>query len=335
MNCKTLLLFLLLLVASFESFGQKNAAAKMPKMMFGDTSRIGIPFAKDPHVIKFQGRYLMYYSIPAYLDQSNPIPGWGVGIAESKDLYKWNKVAEITPASEYEKKGLAAPAALVVNGQVHLFYQTYGNGKKDAICHAVSSDGLQFPRAPSNPIFSPTGDWNCGRAIDAEVFPFKDKYLLYFATRDVDYKIQMQGVASAPLTGSFDRNQWTQQCTESILKPEFPWEGNCIEGASIIEKNGFLYMFYAGAYNNDPQQIGVAKSSDGLKWERLSNKPFLTNGDPGSWNYSESGHPHIFQDDNGKTYLFFQGNNNRGKNWYISNIEVKWNAQGPYLKKQR
>ena len=94
-------------------------------------------------------------------------------------------------------------------------------------------------------------------------------------------------------------------------------------------------MFYAGAYNNDPQQIGVAKSSDGLKWERLSNKPFLTNGDPGSWNYSESGHPHIFQDDNGKTYLFFQGNNNRGKNWYISNIEVKWNAQGPYLKKQR
>ena len=333
MNFKTLLLLILLPCLSFESFGQKKAAAKMPKMMFGDTSRIGIPFAKDPHVIKFQGRYLMYYSIPAHLDKSNPIQGWGVGIAESKDLHNWRKVGEVTPASEYEKQGLAAPAALVVNGQVHLFYQTYGNGKKDAICHAVSSDGLQFTRDPSNPIFSPTGDWNCGRAIDAEVFPFKDKYLLYFATRDVDYKIQMQGVASAPLTGSFDRDQWTQQCTASILKPELPWEGNCIEGASIIQKNGLLYMFYAGAYNNDPQQIGVAKSSDGLKWERLSNKPFLTNGDPGTWNSSESGHPHIFQDENGKTYLFFQGNNNKGKNWYISNVEVKWNDQGPYLKK--
>lgn len=335
MNYKFLLLLLLLPYLSIESFGQKKAATKTPKMMFGDTSRIGIPFAKDPHVIQFQGRYLMYYSIPAYLDKSNPIPGWGVGIAESKDLNKWRKVGEVTPASEYEKKGLAAPAALVVNGKVHLFYQTYGNGKKDAICHAISSDGLQFTRDPSNPIFSPTGDWNCGRAIDAEVFPFKDKYLLYFATRDVDYKIQMQGVASAPLTGSFDRDQWTQQCTASILKPELPWEGNCIEGASIIQKNGLLYMFYAGAYNNDPQQIGVAKSSDGIKWERLSNKPFLTNGDPGTWNSSESGHPHIFQDDNGRTYLFFQGNNNKGKNWYISNVEVKWNDQGPYLKKQR
>lgn len=334
MHYKTFFFFLLLLAVTVQSFGQKNTTAKLPKMYFGDTSRIGIPFAKDPHVIKFQGRYLMYYSIPAYLDKANPIQGWGVGIAESKNLRDWHKVGEVTPASEYEKKGLAAPAALVVNGQVHLFYQTYGNGKNDAICHAVSSDGLQFTRNASNPIFHPTGDWNCGRAIDAEVFPFKDKYLLYFATRDPEYKIQMQGVASAPLPGNFDRDQWTQQCTESILKPELPWEGNCIEGASIIEKNGYLYMFYAGAYNNDPQQIGVAKSSDGLKWERLSNKPFLTNGDPGTWNYSESGHPHIFQDDNGKTYLFFQGNNNRGKNWYISNVEVKWNEQGPYLKKQ-
>ncbi len=54
MNCKALLLFLLLLVASVETFGQKNAVPKTPKMMFGDTSRIGIPFAKDPHVIKFR-----------------------------------------------------------------------------------------------------------------------------------------------------------------------------------------------------------------------------------------------------------------------------------------
>lgn len=32
-------------------------------MMFGDTSRLGRPFSKDPHVITFKGKYLMYYSI--------------------------------------------------------------------------------------------------------------------------------------------------------------------------------------------------------------------------------------------------------------------------------
>jgi len=324
---------LVIFVSSFVLLGQNQFAPDKPKMMYGDSTRIGVPFAKDPYVIKFEGRYLMYYSIPVHKDKSNPVQGWGLGIAESKDLFNWKRIGEIAPAGDYEKKGLAAPCALVIDGKINLFYQTYGNGKNDAICHAVSSDGIRFKRNSTNPIFHPTGSWNCGRAIDAEVFRFKDKYLLFFATRDSAFKIQIQGVASAPANTNFNRNQWTQLTDYPILKPEYPWEGSCIEAASVIQQGDLLYMFYAGAYNNNPQQIGVAKSSDGIKWEKLSNKPFLTNGDPGEWNYSESGHPQIFKDRDGKTYLFFQGNNDNGKTWFISNMEVKWNEKGPYLEK--
>jgi hypothetical protein len=92
-------------------------------------------------------------------------------------------------------------------------------------------------------------------------------------------------------------------------------------------------MFYAGAYNNYPQQIGLAKSSDGINWDRVTNEPFLKNGAPGEWNYSESGHPHLFKDEDGKTYLFFQGNNDNGKTWYISKIEIRWNKKRPYIAK--
>ena len=56
-------------------------------MMFGDTSRTGVPFAKDPHVVNFGGRYLLYFSIPPYKDQ--PGSGWNIGIAESRDLVNW------------------------------------------------------------------------------------------------------------------------------------------------------------------------------------------------------------------------------------------------------
>lgn len=330
---KFLLLFVGVLFVLFSTKGQRTVRTNHPKMMFGDTSRIGVPFAKDPFVIQFQGKYLMYYSIPPYKDKTNPVQGWGLGIAESKDLNSWKKIGEVTPDGEYEKKGLAAPCAIIKDNQVHLFYQTYGNGPKDAICHAVSTDGIHFSRNATNPVFHPTGDWNCGRAIDAEVFKFRGKYFLYFATRDPDYKIQIQGVASAPENTNFNRDQWTQLTDAPILKPQYPWEGACIEAAALVQQGDLLYMFYAGAYNNNPQQIGVAKSSDGVKWERLSNKPFLTNGDPGEWNYSESGHPHLFKDANGRTYLFYQGNNDNGKSWYISNIEVKWNKKGPFLKK--
>lgn len=318
--------FLLLACLFLSVFG----FAQQSRMMYGDASRIGVPFSKDPHVVNFQGRYLMYYTLPPNKEAVSP--GTLIGIAESKDLVNWTKVGELTPGASYEKNGLCAPGALVRDGKVHLFYQTYGNGPKDAICHAVSTDGIHFDRNPTNPIFHPTGDWNCGRAIDAEVCEFNGQYFLYFATRDKDFKIQMQGVATAPAGTNFNREDWTQACDKPILYPEYPWEGECIEGASIARKGDKLYMFYAGAYNNAPQQVGVAVSEDGINWTRMSDEPFLRNGKPGEWNSSESGHPHIFTDLDERTYLFYQGNNDHGKTWYLTNVEVLWKDGKPYMK---
>ena len=92
-----------------------------------------------------------------------------------------------------------------------------------------------------------------------------------------------------------------------------------------------LYMFYAGAYNNNPLQIGCAVSNDGIRWTRLSDSPLLPNGEPGAWNKSESGHPGVFVDDDGSMYLFFQGNNDMGKSWHLSKMRIEWEEAGPYL----
>jgi len=330
LNRRTLLVF----IFHFSFFTFLVAQSVTPRMMYGDTSRIGAPFAKDPHVIKFKGRYLMYYSIPGKKDASTWV-GWGIGVAESKNLHDWTKVGEINPLKDvdYEQKGICAPSAIVIKGKVHLFYQTYGNREKDAICHAVSSDGItDFVRNKTNPIFKATGDWNCGRAIDAEIFKYNGKFFLFFATRDPQFRQQIMGVATAPGNTNFNRESWTQISNKRLLELEYPWEGNCTEGASIIKRNGKLYMFYAANYNNAPQQIGVAESADGFTWKKCFDKPFLANGKKGEWNSSESGHPHIF--DNGKTsYLFYQGNKDNGKTWLISNIEVIWDKSGPKLKK--
>lgn len=297
-------------------------------MLFADTTRTGWPFSKDPHVIPFHGKYLMYYSVPP---KGNS--GWGIGIAESTDLTQWKPIGSLSPAADYEAKGLCAPGALVRNDTIHLFYQTYGNDKKDAICHAWSVDGVNFTRNATNPIFAPkAGDWNCGRAIDAEVIFAKGKYFLYYATRTPDYVKQIVGVATAPAGTNFNRETWTEACDRAILVPEWPWEETCIEAPSVVEMNGTLYMFYAGAYNNRPQQIGLATSTDGIHWRKVSNKPFLANGDPEAWNYCESGHPHIFKDKDGQTYLFYQGNEDFGRTWFLSQRKIIWRDGFPQLK---
>jgi predicted GH43/DUF377 family glycosyl hydrolase len=319
---------------AWPSGAVENEATKPARMMYGDADRTGQPFSKDPQVVRFGERYLMYYSVRPHAPEKNhPVKGWGIGIAESRDLTQWKKAGEIVPEAEYERNGLCAPGALVREGRVHLFYQTYGNGPRDAICHAVSEDGICFVRNETNPIFRPHGDWNNGRAIDAEVIRHGGTYLLYFATRDPAGKIQMQGVATAPENTAFKRDDWTLAVDAPILMPELPWEGDCVEGASVIHRNGRLFMFYAGNYNNRPQQVGVAVSDDGVKWKRLRDEPFLPHGQPGEWNSSESGHPHVFDDADGRTYLFFQGNNDGGKTWFISQVEIGWTKDGPFLKR--
>ena len=314
------LLTLLLLVSSYSSAYE---------FIYGDDSRTGTLFAKDPVVVFHGGRYLMYYSIPPH--NSRAWEGWNIGVAESRDLKDWHKVGEITPQAEYEAKGLCAPGAIVRNDTIHLFYQTYGGGRTDAICHAWSLDGLTFIRDLTNPIFRPTGEWNCGRAIDAEVVAFKGKYFLYFATRDPQFERQLLGVATAPIGTDFRRSDWTLAKDAPILQPELSWEGKCCEGATVIEHKRKLYMFYAADYNNCPQQIGLAVSKDGINWERCSDQPFLKNGLPGDWNESESGHPCVYQDRQGQTHLFYQGNNSKGRHWLLTSVPLKWTKKGPQV----
>ncbi len=294
-------------------------------MHFGDNERRE-NWAKDPAVINFNGRYYMYYSIAP----SEKNPCLGIGIAESHDLVNWKYIKEADIQCKAHPKGYGAPAALVKDGRVYLFYQSYGMQKSDSICLASSDNGLDFTAEDSNPIFSPPEcDWSCGRAIDADIIFFRGKYYLYAATRDPDFQIQKLVVAVSD--GGFSASNWKLGYNGSILEPELDWEQKCIEAPATLEHNGKIYMFYAGAYNNCPQQIGCATSTDGIHFTRMFDDPLLPCGAPGEWNSCESGHPYAFTDDDGQQYLFFQGNNDMGLHWYLSVKKIIWNGDIPVL----
>ena len=147
------------LVSAVGSEPASNAPA--PRMLYGDASRHGRPFAKDPSVIRFGGRYLVYDSMAPSTNRSLP-KGWAIGIAESRDLVHWEKTGEILPEQDCEKNGIVNGRIILLDGRLHLFYNTYGNGAGDALCHATSKDGIRFDRDPTNPVWHPTGGWNNG-----------------------------------------------------------------------------------------------------------------------------------------------------------------------------
>lgn len=291
------------------------------------TSRLGgREFAKDPAVVRLEETYYLYYSV--FFGEV-----LGIGIAVSSDLENWSEQGRFPVTQECEKTGIGAPGAIVRDGRIHLFYQTYGTGERDSICHAWSDDGLQFIKDASNPVYHPSADWCCGRAIDADVCYFRNRWYLYIATRDHERNIQKIGAAYAEADSDFSRGSWKQVCRRAVLSPEMKWEQKCIEAPACVEYEGKLYLFYGGAYNCSPQQIGCAVSEDGVSFEKVSTEPVLPNGAPGSWNADESGHPFVFQDRDGKIYLFYQGFD--GETWRISKTRVSFRDGIPFFPELR
>ena len=310
---------------------------QMPQLMrFGDTAQRDEtrPFAKDPTVIRHNGRYLMYYSA-CYDPENHPqkLPNgkkryWWGAVAESTDLVNWKRIGDIEPTGAPEfTEACVAPCVKKIDGKIHMFFQgkAKGGNKNNAIWHATSEDGINFTLNGSEPVFRPDNKWALDRAIDAEVYRVGDKFILMYATRDPQGKIQMLGMASAPYGSSYGKETWTEITIDKpFFRPEREWEMSCIEAATVIERKGIWYMFYAGAYNHERQQIGVAWSADGINYTRLQDTPVLPHGPTGSWNAWESGHPGVFEDDDGNVYLFYQGKATLKGDYQLSCLKVRF-----------
>ena len=87
-----LLYGILALAAHFCSTGWAQSGGKI--MMYADSSS-GRPFSKDPAVVRFGGRYLLYHSFR--VEKS-----WGIGVAGSRNLIDWTQIDRILPAADYE-----------------------------------------------------------------------------------------------------------------------------------------------------------------------------------------------------------------------------------------
>lgn len=303
-------------------------------MRFGDTSRDGEarPFAKDPTVIRHNGRYLMYYSVRGYPKNRCPKgikPGrWTSAVAESRNLVNWRRLGDVKFTPGKGPSEIVAPCVKKFDGVIHIFGQGAPvppkKGRRDVIWHGTSEDGLTFTCPENAPMFVPGNTWSIKRAIDAETYRVADRMVLVFATReDPGEKIQQLGMAWAPYGSRYDAKCWTELSKDGpLLKPERPWEMNCLEAATVIRRKGVYYLFYAGAYNHERQQIGVAYSTDGYRYRRLFDEPVFPHGAEGTWNAWESGHPGVFEDDDGRVYLFFQGKATLTGDYALSCAEV-------------
>ncbi len=78
------------------------------------------------------------------------------------------------------------------------------------------------------------------------------------------------------LARSSDGRIWHKEQRPVLeLGPFDSWDECAVADPYVFEKQGWLYLYYLGQNRARQQQLGLARSQDGIHWERLRSNPVL------------------------------------------------------------
>jgi len=78
------------------------------------------------------------------------------------------------------------------------------------------------------------------------------------------------------LARSADARSWTKEPAPVLdLGPPSAWDERAVADPYVIRVGPYFYMYYLGQDRAVRQRLGVARSSDGIHWEKLRSNPIL------------------------------------------------------------
>lgn len=77
--------------------------------------------------------------------------------------------------------------------------------------------------------------------------------------------------------------------------PYESWDEAGVADPYVVRIEPYFYLYYTGMDRGSRQRIGVARSSDGVHWEKLRSNPILEPGESGSFDENGLGEPAVWQ----------------------------------------
>lgn len=113
--------------------------------------------------------------------------------------------------------------------------------------------------------------------------------------------------------------------------PYMSWDERAVADCYVIRVGPAFYMYYLGQDRADPprQRLGVARSTDGMHWEKLRANPILELGEPGTFDEAGLGEPAVWSS-NGFYWMLYTGRDakeNRRLGLARSTDGVHWQKQ--------
>jgi predicted GH43/DUF377 family glycosyl hydrolase len=271
------------------------------------TNPIAVAEAK---VIKENDVYKMYY-LNLYNGARTDI-----GYAESSNGILWNDVVDkpvlnVGNNTSWDRHSVQIGAVIKIENIYRMYYT--GMNSPNSYWHvglATSTDGINWTKLPNPVLYG--GEDEPQIHVDC-VVKYNNVYLTYYTIRN-PYSIPFYSIGMAI---SEDGITWTKYGGNPILENSDLWENGGVFFPSVILDGNQFKMVYMNA---SADAFGMATSSDGINWTKLSSNPIFTKENTSNdWAEQDIAYPHLMKIGN-EYRIYYSGIGNGADNYQIGFI---------------
>jgi len=215
---------------------------------------------------------------------------------------------------EWDDVDALNPSIVKVGGTYHNLYSGF-DGKTWHTGLASSSDGLKWTKL--------------GRVLSPGPAAWEGGYIAangsaMVSGREFLYWYQAGAPPAIGLARSSDGLQWIKE-REPVLRPgpRGSWDERGVADPYVIEAVGRYYMYYLGQDRARRQRLGVARSEDGVHWQRLLSNPILEIGPAGAFDEVGLGEPAVWTS-HGRYWMLYTGRDRQENR----RIGLAWSLDG-------
>ena len=209
-------------------------------------------------------------------------PKRGIGYAESSDGLHWEVHDDVVlgpdPTDPSEELEVTRPFVLVEGDELTMWYAAHSTDRV-VISRATSRDGVRWKR--QGIVLTPAQRWEKSALMCPSVLrEGKADYHMWYSGGG---RVEPDAIGYAR---SPDGIHWTRVSSEPVLCADkhFSWERDRVAGAHVFRSDDWFYAAYIGfAHGLEDSSIGIARSRDGIIWERHADNPVVRHGAPGEF----------------------------------------------------
>jgi predicted GH43/DUF377 family glycosyl hydrolase len=187
----------------------------------------------------------------------------------------WRKEGKILSPDPgtWEAGAIAANGSAIANPAGILYFYQAGDPARIGV--AESMDGRQWRKRGAAVLDAgPRGSWDERGVADPDVIQVDGTYYMFYLGMD---RARRQRLGAA-ISG--DGIQWRKLLSNPILElgPYGAFDENGLGEPAVFATHGYYWMLYTGRDRSEVRRLGLARSRDGVVWEK---QPQVFAGDRG------------------------------------------------------